>query len=115
MTRPNVFLIRVAVFLVAVLAVAAVLSPVLLNAYGNNPVLNSLILLVLMVGIAWNLRQVLRLSPEVTWVQTYQTARPRLASLPPPQLLSPMANMLAAREAQSSRSRTSCSRVPTWR
>ena len=43
----------------------------------------------------------LRLSPEVTWVETYQTARPRLASLPSPQLLAPMASMLAARETQS--------------
>ena len=49
-------------------------------AYGNNPLLNSLILLVLLLGIGWNLRQVLRLSPEVTWLETYQTARPRLAS-----------------------------------
>ena len=37
--------------------------------------LNSLILLVLLLGIGWNLRQVLRLSPEVTWLETYQTAR----------------------------------------
>ena len=44
MTRPNVYLIRMAMFLVAVLVVAALLSPVLLGAYGNNPVLNSLIL-----------------------------------------------------------------------
>ena len=71
------------------------------TAYANNPVLNSLILLVLLIGIGWNLRQVLRLTPEVTWVETYQTARPRLSSLPAPQLLAPMASMLAAREAQS--------------
>ncbi len=101
MTRPNIYLIRMVLFLVAVVAVAALLSRVLLNAYGNNPILNTLILLVLLVGIAWNLRQVLRLNPEVAWVETYQTARPRLASLPSPQLLAPMASMLAAREAQS--------------
>ena len=101
MTRPNVYLIRMAVFLAAVLAVAAVLSPALTTAYGNNPILNSLILLVLLVGIGWNLRQVLRLSGEVTWVETYQTARPRLSSLPAPRLLAPMASMLAAREAHN--------------
>ncbi len=101
MTRPNVYLIRMAVFLAAVLVVAALLSPSLLLAYGNNPILNSLILLVLLVGIGWNLRQVLRLSGEVTWVETYQTARPRLSSLPAPRLLAPMASMLAAREAHS--------------
>jgi methyl-accepting chemotaxis protein len=100
-TRPKVYLIRMAVFLAAVLAVAAALSPVLLIAFGNNPILNSLILAVALIGVGWNLRQVLRLSPEVTWVETYQNARPHLSSLPSPQLLAPMASMLAAREAQS--------------
>jgi methyl-accepting chemotaxis protein len=99
--RPNRYLIRMAIFLVAVFAVAAALSPVLLGAYANNPVLNSLILVVLLIGIGWNLRQVLRLSPEVTWMETYQTQRQRVASLPPPKLLAPMASMLAAREEQS--------------
>ncbi len=101
MTRPNVYLLRMAVFLIAVLIVAALLSPVLLVAYGNNPGLNSLILCVLLLGIGWNLRQVLRLSPEVTWLETYQTSRPRLSALPPPKLLAPMASMLASRDNQN--------------
>lgn len=101
MTRPNVYLVRMAVFLVAVLVVAALLSNVLLGAYRNNPGLNSLILFVLLLGIAWNLRQVLRLSPEVTWLETYQTARPRISTLPAPKLLAPMASMLSARDAQN--------------
>ncbi|MGA9016162.1 MAG: flagellar motor protein MotA [Acetobacteraceae bacterium] len=101
MTRPNTYLIRMAIFLVAVLVVAAMLSPVLLGAYANNPILNSFILLVLLIGIAWNLRQVLRLSPEVAWVETFQNARPRIASLPSPKLLAPMASMLASRETHS--------------
>jgi hypothetical protein len=58
-------------------------------------------MLVLLIGIFWNLRQVQRLSPEVTWVQTFQTARPRLTSMPAPRLLGPMASMLASREAYS--------------
>jgi methyl-accepting chemotaxis protein len=99
-TRPNVYLIRMAIFLLAVIAVAVVLSQVLLGAFNNNPVLNSLILCVLLIGIGWNLRQVLRLSPEVTWLETYQTARPRVSTLPSPKLLAPMASMLAAREQQ---------------
>ena len=90
-----------AVFLIAVLVVAALLSPVLLVAYGNNVGLNSLILCVLLLGIGWNLRQVLRLSPEVTWLETYQTSRPRLSTLPPPKLLAPMASMLASRDNQN--------------
>jgi len=97
MTRPTTFLVRMALFLVAVLVVAAVLSPVLLVAFANNPVLNGLIVVVLLLGVAWNLRQVLRLSPEVRWLETFQQSRQRLAALPPPKLLAPMASMLASR------------------
>jgi len=100
MTRPSGYLIRMLVFLVAVGIVAALLSPVLITAFDNNPVLNSLILLILLLGIGWNLNQVLRLRPEVDWLETYQTARARLAALPAPKLLAPMASMLAMREGR---------------
>src|SRR3984885_11080371 len=98
MTHPSGYLIRMLVFLVAVGIVAALLSPVLITAFDNNPVLTSLILLILLVGICWNLLQVLRLRPEVTWLETYQTSRSRLAALPSPRLLAPMASMLAMRD-----------------
>ncbi len=100
MTRPGSYLIRMALFLLAVAAVAAALSGALLLAFGSNPLLNSLILMVLLVGIAWNLRQVLRLTPEVRWIETFQQARARLAGLPPPVLLAPMAAMLASRSSE---------------
>ena len=58
MTRPNTYLIRMAVFLVLVAAVVGVLSPVLWEIFWHNPGLNGLILLVLATGIGWNLRQV---------------------------------------------------------
>ncbi|MGI4975528.1 MAG: hypothetical protein ACRYG6_01165 [Janthinobacterium lividum] len=97
MTRPTTFLVRMVLFLAAVLVVAAVLSPVLLVAFDNNPVLNGLIVTVLLLGVWWNLRQVLRLSPEVRWLETFQQSRQRLAALPQPKLLAPMASMLASR------------------
>ncbi len=86
MTRPTVYLIRMLLFLVAVAVVAGLLAPVLLRIFENNIGLNSLIVFILLAGIAWNLRQVLRLSPEVTWAETYQTGRKRLAALPAPRL-----------------------------
>lgn len=100
MTRPSGYLIRMLVFLVAVAIVASLLSDVLITAFDNNPILNSLILLILLIGIGWNLNQVVRLRPEVTWLETYQTARNRLAALPSPKLLAPMASMLAMREGR---------------
>lgn len=101
MTRPTSYLVRMVVFLVLVAVVAALLSPVLIPAFQNNPALNSFILVVLLLGIFWNLRQVLRLAPEVTWLETFQNARSRLAALPSPKLLAPMASMLSAREKQA--------------
>ena len=105
MTRPSGYLIRMLVFLLAVGAVAGLLSPVLITAFNHNPELNSLILLILLLGICWNLRQVLRLRPEVTWLETYQTSRSRLAALPSPKLLAPMASMLAMREGRGNETR----------
>jgi hypothetical protein len=100
MTRPSGYLIRMLFFLLAVGVVAALLSPVLITAFDNNPLLNSLILGILLLGIGWNLNQVLRLRPEVIWLETYQTSRSRLAALPSPKLLAPMASMLAMREGR---------------
>jgi len=100
-TRPNTYLIRMVIFLVLVLGVAVLLSGALVTAFGSNPLLNGLIFLVLLSGIAWNLLNVSRLAPEVNWLETFQKSRDRLASLPPPRLLAPMASMLAARQAKS--------------
>ena len=96
MTRPTLYLLRMLVFLLIAGGVVALLAPTLEAVFHNNPILNSLIFLVLLAGIVWNLHQVTRLSPEVTWVETFRTARPRLSTLPMPRLLAPMANMLAA-------------------
>ena len=101
MTRPNTYLVRMVVFLVLVLGVAVLLSSALVTAFGSNPLLNGLILLVLLTGIGWNVLNVQRLTPEVHWLETFQKQRNRLAALPPPRLLAPMASMLAARQAKA--------------
>ncbi len=105
MTRPNGYLLRMAGFLVIVVAVAALLSHSLLAAYDNNPVLNSLIFAVLLAGIAWNIRQVTRISREVHWVDAFQRGRGRGTGAPPPHLLAPMANMLASRPTRDGQER----------
>ncbi len=97
MTKPLPYLLRMLAFLAAVAVVAGLLASALLTAFSTNPLLNSLILAVLGIGIFWNLRQVVRLSPEVRWLETFQRARARLAATPSPKLLAPMAAMLATR------------------
>ncbi|MCC6717489.1 MAG: flagellar motor protein MotA [Acetobacteraceae bacterium] len=100
MTRPTKFLFRMIVFLVLVAGVTALLSGELFVAFTANPLLNGVIAAVLAGGVLWNIRQVVRLTPEVTWLETFQRNRPSLAALPTPKLLSPLVSMLAARDAR---------------
>ena len=101
MTRPKTYLVRMLAFLLAVMVVAVLLSTALITAFSSNPLLNTLILFVLLIGVGWNLMQVTRLSPEVHWVETFQKNRTQLAALPAPRLLAPMASMLASRQAKT--------------
>ena len=100
MTNPAVYLIRMTAFLVVVAIVGALLSPTLMQAFQGSPLLNGLILAILLLGVAWNLRQVLVLRPEVAWLESYQNRQDRLTVLPSPRLLAPMASMLGSRDAQ---------------
>ena len=45
----------------------------------NNPALNGLICCVLVLGILYAFRQVLRLYPEIRWVNAFRIADPGLA------------------------------------
>ena len=97
MTRPNRYLIRMLIFLVLVYGLAAAIAPALKEFYLANPVVNSVIAVVEVFGVLWNLRQVLRLGPEVDWVEHYQRSRASIAQARTPQLLLPMARMLGTR------------------
>jgi hypothetical protein len=60
------------IFLVLVAMVAIILLPQLLDAFWSNPFINGMILFVLLVGIILSFRQVIRLFPEVNWVNSLQ-------------------------------------------
>ncbi len=100
MTKPERYLWRMLGFLAAVVVVAALLAPQLADAVSTNLVLNGLILGVLLVGIAWTLRQVLMLRPEVEWLENFRSPRVGAPALPTPRLLGPMASMLAQRRSE---------------
>ena len=97
MTKPTQVLVWMAGFLVAVGALCGLLAPKLIANFQANPFFNAVILVVLLFGIAWNLRQVLQLSREVEWIETFKRSDPG-RPLPPPNLLAPMARMLSGRE-----------------
>jgi hypothetical protein len=85
------------VFLTLCALVAVVLYKQIWVAFLNNPGLNALIIGVLAIGIALAFRQVIRLFPEIDWVNGFRLADPGLAVERPPVLLAPMAVLLRDR------------------
>ena len=100
MTRPRRYLVRMALFLVAVALAAAVVFTPLRSAFLANPALNGLILGVFLLGIAYNFRQVLMLYPEVEWIESFRENAPSLSSRRSPTLVSPMATMIGEKGDQ---------------
>src|SRR5215469_14056628 len=94
LTSPRIFLLRMLVFVVLAGAIVGVLRNQIAIAFMANPALNSLIILVLLIGIGLALRQVLRLYPEIAWVNGF---RRDLAVKRQPVLLAPMAAILRSR------------------
>jgi hypothetical protein len=100
MARPRRFLIRMAVFLAVVFALAGVSIAPIRNAFFANPPLNGLILGVFFLGILFNFRQVLMLYPELAWLESFRSDRSQLSGARPPRLLAPMAAMLRERSGR---------------
>src|SRR3569833_1901383 len=91
LSSPSVFLVRMLVFLVLCALVGVVLYKQIIQAFFANPGLNALIGAVLFIGIVLAFRQVIRLYPEVSWVNNFRIADPGLAPARHPKLLAPMA------------------------
>jgi hypothetical protein len=94
LSSPRIFLVRMLVFLVLCALVMVVLYKQIVTAFFANPGLNALIGLVLLVGTILSFRQVIRLYPEVAWVNNFRIADPGLAVDRHPTLLAPMAAIL---------------------
>ncbi|AXK81053.1 flagellar motor protein MotA [Pseudolabrys taiwanensis] len=97
LSSPRIFLFRMLVFVVLGGLIAFLLQKQIQVAFMANPGLNALILGVLAIGIILALRQVLRLYPEIAWVNNFRLADPGLAVERPPVLLAPMAAILGSR------------------
>lgn len=94
LSSPRIFLVRMLVFLVLCALVAVVLYKQIMTAFMANPGLNALIIAVLLIGTILSFRQVIRLYPEVAWVNNFRIADPGLAIDRRPVLLAPMAAIL---------------------
>lgn len=97
LSSPRIFLFRMLVFVVLGGLIAFTLQKQIQVAFMANPGLNALILGVLAIGIILAFRQVIRLYPEISWVNNFRLADPGLAVDRPPVLLAPMAAILGSR------------------
>src|SRR3982074_1266336 len=94
LSSPRIFLVRMLVFLVLCALITVVLYKQIVVAFFANPGLNTLIGLVLAVGIILAFRQVIRLYPEVAWVNNFRIADPGLAMERRPTLLATVGAIL---------------------
>jgi len=97
LSSPRIFLIRMLVFLILCALIVVVLYRQIWAAFLANPGLNALIVGVLLIGVVLSFRQVIRLYPEVNWVNGFRLADPGLAVERAPVLLAPMAAILGDR------------------
>lgn len=105
LSRPQVFVWRMFLFVVLAGLIGFILSEQLMTAFKHNMVLNSLILGVLAFGIIYTFQQVLRLYPEVRWVNNFRVNDPGGGGRSPI-MLAPMATLLARRQGQGAISAT---------
>src|SRR5271156_3548649 len=96
---PRIFVIRMLVFLILCGLIAFVLQHQILNAFMANPWLNGLIVGVLLIGIILAFARVIRLFPEVSWVNSFRRADPALVTAREPKLLAPMGAILGSERA----------------
>ena len=91
--KPRVVLLHMVVFLIVVAVIAAVLFPLIKNAFMANPGLNGLILAALLLGTLYAFRMVLRLFSEINWLNGFRMGHGSTEA--PPNMLSPLATILS--------------------
>jgi hypothetical protein len=86
--------------------VGVILYASIITAFNANPALNSIVLGTLGFGVVYAFQQVLRLYPEIRWVNNFRVADPGLAVDNSPVMLAPMATLLRRRQGQAALSAT---------
>jgi len=89
-----------AIGLVAVIGLAWLLSGPIYIAFLHNPALNSGIFVVLLIGMTYIFWQVVRLYPEIEWIERLKRNELGSSGDPEPRLLAPMAAMVRERTSR---------------
>ncbi|MEM7396973.1 MAG: flagellar motor protein MotA, partial [Verrucomicrobiota bacterium] len=100
LSPPRIYLVRMVIFLILTGFTAAILYPQVQKAFMANPGLNGLIVGVLFAGLVYAFRQVLRLFPEVNWVNSFRVAQSGDEVKKQPVLLAPMASILGGKQGR---------------
>ncbi len=99
MTKPYIILMWMVVFVfAAAIAITFVYDPVIF-AFKTNPWFNAIIVLVLVIGIAFNFRQVVNLYKEIDWIERFRNTKGSNTPERITPLLAPMARMLSKKES----------------
>lgn len=104
MSRPQIFLIRMALFILVVAAGAGLLYRPLQEAFLSNPVINGIILGVLVIGIGQSFRTVATLTGEVNWIDSFRRSQAGgsvVTVQAKPRLLASAATMLSERSERT--------------
>jgi len=96
---PVVYLVKILIFLIICAFVVLILANTAVTFFWANPFINSLILFVAATGIFLSFRQIVRLFPEIKWLNSLQDGG--LNNARPPVLLAPVAGILRDRIGES--------------
>lgn len=98
MSSPRRYVIRALLFIAVALCVIGLLANVIWQAFLHNPYLNSLILAVLLLGIAYNFRRIFQLYPANRWIEVLRGHRPGISMQAPPPMLASLATVMGERD-----------------
>jgi hypothetical protein len=98
---PRVYLVRMVVFLLLAGLIGFILYQPIFRAFMANPVLNGVIALVLLLGIVYSARQVIRIFSEARWVNGLRRSADGFVTGDPPVLLAPVATLLGEKAGRA--------------
>ena len=98
-SQPIRALTTMLVVCILVAAGAWLIHGMVFNIIRTNPLLNGLIALVFLLGVATCFWQVLILAQSVSWIENFVRQAPGAAAAAPPRLLAPLASLLRSRGA----------------
>ncbi|MDF1778671.1 MAG: MotA/TolQ/ExbB proton channel family protein [Rhizobiaceae bacterium] len=101
LSSPMVFFGTMVIFLIITGFLTAILYRQISTAFFANPGLNGFILFVLAIGVLLAVNQVLRLRPEVNWVNSFRQGGDNVRNSRNPTLLAPMRVQLSRKQSMS--------------